>query len=269
MTTRLPISVDVLPIIIQSLTSPYGQHSYCERAEQLIREIKCMFSAMRDGEISPSAYDTTLVARVPAIDDSTCPQLPETLEWVLQNQPEDGSWGLQSHFVASDRLLNTLSCVLALSKWKIGHIQVKQVETLHSVRTSLLYSTEGLQEMIDWKRIGDVQCEDGSFLNSPASTACVFMHTGDPKCLSFLNNMLLKFGNCVPCLYPLDLFERLSAVDIVQRFRRSKKRLIMYWNQRGIGWARGSPVADLEITAMGLRILRLYQYDVSPGNNLP
>eukprot|EP01018_Ginkgo_biloba_P010792 Gb_15692 [translate_table: standard] len=85
-----------------------------------------MFSAMRDGEISPSAYDTTLVARVPAIDDSTCPQLPETLEWVLQNQLEDGSWGLQSHFVTSDRLLNTLSCVLALSKWKIGHKQLKQ-----------------------------------------------------------------------------------------------------------------------------------------------
>eukprot|EP01018_Ginkgo_biloba_P010771 Gb_25663 [translate_table: standard] len=128
--------------------------------------------------------------------------------------------------------------------------------------------------MIDWKRIGDVQCEDGSFLNSPASTACVFMHTGDPKCLSFLNNMLLKFGNCVPCLYPLDLVERLSAVDIVQRlgidrhftkeFKETLDYVYRYWNQRGIGWARGSPVADLEITTMGLRILRLCQYDVSP-----
>eukprot|EP01018_Ginkgo_biloba_P010656 Gb_07328 [translate_table: standard] len=148
------------------------------------------------------------------------------------------------------------------------------VETFHSVPASLLYSMEGLQEIIDWKRIGDLQCEDGSFLTSPASTACVFMHTGDPKCLSFLNNMLLKFGNCVPCLYPLDLLERLSTVDIVQRlgidrhFEKEIKEALdyvyRYWNQRGIGWARASPVADLEITAMGLRILRLYQYDVSP-----
>eukprot|EP01018_Ginkgo_biloba_P010781 Gb_38468 [translate_table: standard] len=56
--------------------------------------------------------------------------------------------------------------------------------------------------------------------------------------------MLLKFGNCVPCLYPLDLFERLSAVDIVQRLgidRHFKKEIkealdyvYRYWNQRGI-----------------------------------
>eukprot|EP01018_Ginkgo_biloba_P023037 Gb_17941 [translate_table: standard] len=175
-----------------------------------------MFSAMGDGEISPSAYDTAWVARVPAIDGSTGPQFPETLEWVLQNQLEDGSWGVQSHFLASDRLLNTLSCILALSKWKTGHMQVKQgiefieknvqyieqekqsdsfatdqfeiifpamlndaellglslpydllclkklrmkrearlanvsVETFHSVPTSLLYSIEGLQQIIDW-----------------------------------------------------------------------------------------------------------------------
>eukprot|EP01018_Ginkgo_biloba_P010669 Gb_38829 [translate_table: standard] len=167
-----------------------------------------------------------------------------------------------------------LLCLKKLRMKREARLANVSMETFHSVPTSLLYSIEGLEEMVDWKRIGDVQCEDGSFLTSPASTACVFMHTGDPKCLSFLNNILLKFGNCVPCLYPLDLLERLSVVDTLQRLgidRHFKKEIkealdyvYSYWKQRGIGWARESPVADLEITAMGLRILRLYQYDVSP-----
>eukprot|EP01018_Ginkgo_biloba_P014922 Gb_20080 [translate_table: standard] len=79
--------------------------------------------------------------------------------------------------------------------------------------------------------------------------------------------MLLKFGNCVPCLYPLDLLERLSAVDIVQRlgidrhFEKKIKEALDYVHRALDG--RESPVAYLEITAMGFRILRMYQYDVS------
>ena len=40
-----------------------------------------------------------------------------------------------------------------------------------------------------------LQSKDGSFLSSPASTAAVFMHTGNKKCLEFLNFVLKKFGN--------------------------------------------------------------------------
>jgi len=68
-------------------------------------------------------------------------------------------------------------------------------EEIHGVPSLLLYSLEAIQDMVDWVRIMDVQSQDGSFLNSPASTACVFMHTGDMKCLEFLNNMLAKFGS--------------------------------------------------------------------------
>jgi len=60
---------------------------------------------------------------------------------------------------------------------------------------TLLSSTEGIQDIVQWERLMDAQSQDGSFLNSPASTACVFLHTGDLKCLEFLNNVLAKFGN--------------------------------------------------------------------------
>jgi len=84
-------------------------------------------AAIRDGEstITPSAYDTAWVARVPSIDGSSRPQFPQTVEWILKNQLKDGSWGTESHFLLSDRLLATLSCVLALLKWKVGDLQVE------------------------------------------------------------------------------------------------------------------------------------------------
>jgi len=59
---------------------------------------------------------------------------------------------------------------------------------------ALLSSLEGIEDMVEWERIMDVQSQDGSFFSSPASTACVFMHTGDIKCLQFLNDVLSKFG---------------------------------------------------------------------------
>ncbi|KAH9319929.1 hypothetical protein KI387_021698, partial [Taxus chinensis] len=90
-------------------------------------------------------------------------------------------------------------------------------ESFHTDATPFLYSLEGLQEIIDWKRIMNLQSPDGSFLNSPSSTACVFIKTGDIKSLDYLTNTLNKFGNFVPCMYPLDILERLWTVDVVQR----------------------------------------------------
>jgi len=329
---------------VHSLKSPYANSSYRERAEALISEIKAMLNAAiaGDGElmITPSAYDTASVARVPAIDGSARPQFPQTVDWILKNQLKDGSWGTRSHFLLSDRLLATLSCVLALKKWKVGAVQVKQGiefirsnlevakdesdedswvtdfeiifpfllreaesfhlalpydlpyihmlqmkrqerlaklsrEEIYTVPWSLLYTLEGIQDIVEWEKIMEVQSQDGSFLSSPASTACVFMHTGDVKCLGFLNNVVAKFGNFVPCLYPVDLLERLLIVDNIERlgidrhFEKEIKEALDYvyrhWNERGIGWGRQNRIADLETTALGFFLLRLHRYNVSPA----
>eukprot|EP00253_Pinus_taeda_P006279 PITA_06279 len=266
-----------------------------------------MLSGERELVITPSAYDTAWVARVPSIDGVARPQFPQTVEWILKNQLKDGSWGNVSHFLLSDRLLATLSCVLALLKWKVGDLQVQKeklsllnlgipynlpyvrllqtkqkerlanlsTEEIHGVPSAMLYSLEGIQEMVEWERIMDVQSEDGSFVGSPASTACVFMHTGDIKCLQFLKIVLAKFGSFVPCLYPVDLLERLLIVDNIVRlgidrhFEKEIKESLDYvyrhWNVRGIGWDRVNPIADLEITALGFQLLRLHRYNVTPA----
>ncbi|KAH9301878.1 hypothetical protein KI387_013461, partial [Taxus chinensis] len=69
------------------------------------------------------------------------------------------------------------------------------VNVIHAIPTTILYSLEGLQEIIDWEKIMKLQSKDGSFLSSPASTAAVFMRTGDRKCLDFLSFVLNKFAD--------------------------------------------------------------------------
>ncbi|KAH9317858.1 hypothetical protein KI387_019627 [Taxus chinensis] len=147
------------------------------------------------------------------------------------------------------------------------------VNVIHAIPTTILYSLEGLQEIIDWEKIMKLQSKDGSFLSSPASTAAVFMRTGDRKCLDFLSFVLNKFADHVPCHYPLDLFERLWAVDTVERLgidrhfkneiKESLDYVYRYWDERGIGWARENIVGDIDDTAMGIRLLRLHGYNVS------
>ena len=99
---------------------------YGERVETLVAEIKAMLHGEGGLMITPSAYDTAWVARVPSIDGSARPQFPQTVQWILKKQLKYGSRGSESHFLLSDRLLATLSCVLALLQWKVGDLQVQQ-----------------------------------------------------------------------------------------------------------------------------------------------
>ncbi|KAL5059577.1 hypothetical protein RYX36_031181 [Vicia faba] len=83
-----------------------------------INEVKKMLRSMEDGEINISAYDTAWVALVKNVDDENKPQFPSSLQWIVENQLPDGSWG-DELFVAHDRILNTLACVIALKSWNV------------------------------------------------------------------------------------------------------------------------------------------------------
>ncbi|OMP05060.1 hypothetical protein COLO4_09082 [Corchorus olitorius] len=87
--------------------------------KERIDTIKAMLGSMEDGEISSSAYDTAWVALIEDVNGSGTPQFPISLEWIANNQLPDGSWGDRRIFMAHDRLLNTLACVIALKKWDV------------------------------------------------------------------------------------------------------------------------------------------------------
>nr|AGN70887.1 labda-13-en-8-ol diphosphate synthase [Grindelia hirsutula] len=81
--------------------------------------IKSIFGLLNDGEISPSPYDTAWVSLIEDVNGlSDGPQFPSSLEWIVNHQHSDGSWG-DPYFSACDRLLATLACVVALTTWKI------------------------------------------------------------------------------------------------------------------------------------------------------
>ena len=66
---------------------------------------------------------------------------------------------------------------------------------MHSVHTTMLYSLEGLQEVVQWNKILKLQSPDGSFLSSPAATAVAYMKTGDSKCLEYLSYIVRRSGS--------------------------------------------------------------------------
>lgn len=70
------------------------------------------------------------------------------------------------------------------------------LKLLHSQPTSMLHTLEGIQSLdIDWDKVLKFQSEDGSMCSSPSATAVLYMHTRDKKCLSFLENTILKFNH--------------------------------------------------------------------------
>lgn len=68
---------------------------------------------LRGGEMSSSAYDTAWAARV--TDQGGKPLFPECIQWLLENQNPDGSWGSQV-VNYHDRIISTLSAVMALKE---------------------------------------------------------------------------------------------------------------------------------------------------------
>nr|ALJ30096.1 copalyl pyrophosphate synthase 2 [Stevia rebaudiana]QYL01192.1 terpene synthase 2 [Stevia rebaudiana] len=106
--------------LLQDSELPILDENQDNAIKKYVKSIKSIFSSLDDGAISASAYDTACVALIKA-DDSTQsgPQFPSCLEWIVNHQLPDGSWGETLMFSASDRLVGTLACVIALTTWKI------------------------------------------------------------------------------------------------------------------------------------------------------
>nr|AGW18158.1 terpene synthase 5 [Copaifera officinalis] len=81
--------------------------------------VKAMWESIEDGWLNISAYDTAWVALVEDINGSGSPQFPSCLQWIVENQLPDGSWGDRAVFLSYDRLLSTLACVVALRHWNV------------------------------------------------------------------------------------------------------------------------------------------------------
>nr|CAD39717.1 OSJNBa0052P16.14 [Oryza sativa Japonica Group] len=85
---------------------------------------------LENPEFLPSSYDIAWVAMVPlpGTDHLQAPCFPECVEWILQNQHSNGSWGVNEFdsSASKDILLSTLACIIALEKWNVGSEQIRR-----------------------------------------------------------------------------------------------------------------------------------------------
>lgn len=76
-----------------------------EETQKLLKEIG-------PGQMSSTAYDTAWVARLGEIDWDLS---NEALNWLCEHQLPDGSWGAEKPFYYHDRVISTLSAMIALT----------------------------------------------------------------------------------------------------------------------------------------------------------
>ncbi|KAK8919137.1 hypothetical protein KSP39_PZI021819 [Platanthera zijinensis] len=167
--------------------------------------------------------------------------------------------------------LPCLKQIITLREEKITRIPV---EVMHSVQTTILFSLEAVQELVQWDRMLKLQSTNGSFLDSPAATAAAYLNTRDKKFLEYLTYIVRTFEDHAPDLYPVDTFERGWVVDTVQRlgidhhFREEISITLdfLYRNIRkdGLAWGRDTYITDIDDTSVSSRLLRLHGYPISP-----
>ncbi|KAL6646141.1 hypothetical protein ACP70R_017749 [Stipagrostis hirtigluma subsp. patula] len=249
------------------------------------------------GAESPSSsYDTAWVAMVPAPGRPYASRFPQCVEWIMQNQHGDGSWGLGPSLGlgVKDALLSTLACVLALRKWGVGDehvrkglrfiernsscimddkcdvpvgfniifpgmfelgagmglelllsqadvnamLRLRDMELKRCVdspasgsKAFMAYVAEGLGKSQDWAQVMAYQRNNGSFFNSPSTTAAAAIHTYDHRALDYLDSLISKFG---------------SSVATVSWLQNDEEIML-----------------DMATCAMAFRLLRMHGYGIS------
>ncbi|XP_062196666.1 syn-copalyl diphosphate synthase, chloroplastic-like [Phragmites australis] len=288
----------------------------------MIDAIRAALRSIGEGESSISAYDMAMVALLKNLDGGDGPQFPSGIDWIIQNQLPDGSWGDDDFFMFSDRIISTLACVVALTSWNIhtdkcerGLLFIQENmwrladeeedcmlvgfeiafpsllemakdldldipydepaleaiyaqrnrklakiprDVLHAMPTTLLHIIERMVDL-DREKLLKLRCLDGSFRCSPAVTATGLKQTGDKKCFEYLDGIIQKFNGGVPCIYSLDVYERLWAVDRLTRLGISRDftseiedcldYIYRHWTPEGLGHTKNCPVKDIDDTA--------------------
>jgi halimadienyl-diphosphate synthase len=75
--------------------------------------IEQLLSEMGTSRMSPSAYDVAWLARL----NDVAPDISNpALSWLAENQLEDGSWGSRAPLYYHDRVISTLSAMIALAR---------------------------------------------------------------------------------------------------------------------------------------------------------
>lgn len=109
----------------------------------------------------------------------------------------------------------------------------------------MAYVSEGLGRLQDWDYIMAYQRKNGSFFNSPSTTAAAAIYSGNDRALDYLQSLTSKLGGpgaclfaigmvyvnrlcmrfltvdvcfcAVPAIYPDNIYSRLCMVDTLEK----------------------------------------------------
>jgi len=71
--------------------------------------------------------------------------------------------------------------------------------------------------LLDWDQAMVYQRKNGSFFNSPATTAAAAIHSYNGRALDYLDSLISKFGSSVPTVHPRNAYSQLRMVDTLEK----------------------------------------------------
>nr|ALI57121.1 copalyl diphosphate synthase [Scoparia dulcis] len=168
------------------------------------------------------------------------------------------------------------SVIQHISAERDRKIQRVPKELMHEIATCMLFNLEGLEDLgLDWQKLLKLTAPKGSFLTSPASTAFAIINTKNEDCVAYIQNIVDKCNGGAPPNYPVDIYDRLWAVDRIERLGISRffvseiraclNHIYRYWSDKGLYCAGDSEFVDIDDTSMSVRLLRLHGYNITPN----
>ncbi|KAL8147274.1 ent-kaurene synthase-like 1 isoform X1 [Apium graveolens] len=132
--------------------------------------------------------------------------------------------------------------------------------------TYLACVSEGMGKSQNWDMVLKFQRKNGPLFDSPSTTAASLSHIQNTGCLNYLTQLLEKFGDAVPTVYPSDIYTRLCLVDSLERmgidpyFRQEIKTVL---DEIYCSWLQDDEqFMDVATCALAFRILRVNGYDI-------
>ncbi|KAH7545954.1 hypothetical protein FEM48_Zijuj01G0149000 [Ziziphus jujuba var. spinosa] len=245
--------------------------SSIEAQLQTIKET--MFSDMDPYSlVMPSAYETAWLAMIPDSHQNMNPMFMSCLNWVLNNQQEEGFWGdCDSHGNSTiECLTSTLACIIALKRWNVGAKMIdKGLEYVHSNAKKHL------------NEIKDDQCPRWFAIVFPtmvelSQTVGLKIELKEMESETLNQRQRILKTYMIPTTYPMDeeliklcIINHLHRLGLAEHFgpeiEESLEQFYKNYTNRE-SWAK--PINSIEVQllkdSLAFRLLRMHGYNVSP-----